>query len=132
MLNGNNLFGLKWIFKTKYHVDESVQKHKARLVSKGYSRQQGIDFEKTFSPIAQFKMVRTILALTAQLKWSLYQLGVKSAFLNGELEEEVCVSQPQGFEISGQEEKVYHLRKALYGLKQAPHTWYSKIRSYFV
>ncbi|XP_049410533.1 uncharacterized mitochondrial protein AtMg00810-like [Solanum stenotomum] len=66
-------------------------------------------------------MVRTILALVAQLKWSLYQLDVKSAFLNGELEEEVYVSQPQGFEISGQEEKVYYLRKALYGLKQAPH-----------
>lgn len=65
---GKNVVGLKWIFKTKYHADGSVQKYKPRLVVKGYSQQQGIDFEETFSPVAQFEMVRTIFALAAQLK----------------------------------------------------------------
>ena len=77
-------------------------------------------------------MVITLLALAAQLKWSIYQLDVKSAFLNGELEEEVYVTQPEGFMINGEEEKVYELKKALYGLKQAPRVWYSKINSYFL
>lgn len=130
--NGKNVVGLKWIFKTKYHADGSVQKHKERLVAKGYSQQQGIDYEEIFSPVARFETIRLIFALAAQLKWPLYQLDVKSAFLNGELEEGVYVAQPQGFEISGQEGKVYQLKKALYGLKQAPHAWYSKINSYFV
>lgn len=128
---GKNVIGLKWVFKTKLNADGSIQKHKARLVAKGYSQQQGIDFEETFSPVARFETVRLLLALAAQLKWKVYQLDVKSAFLNGDLDEEVYVAQPEGFEIQGREEKVYKLNKALYGLKQAPRAWYSKIDSYF-
>lgn len=93
---GRNVIGLKWIYKTKYNADESVSKHKARLFAKGYSQQQGIDFEKTFSPVARFKTVRIILALAAQLGWPVYQFDVKSVFLNGDLQEEVHVSQPKG------------------------------------
>ena len=128
---GKAAFGLKWVFKTKYNADGRVQKHKARLVAKGYSQQQGINYEDTFSPIARFETVRTFLALASQLHWPVYQLDVKSAFLNGELEEEVYVMQLEGFIIQGKEDKVYKLRKALYGLKQAPRTWYSKIDSFF-
>ena len=118
--------GLKWVFKTKYNADGSVQKHKARLVVKGYAQQQGIDYEETFSPVARFETVRMFLALAAHLKWPIYQLDVKSAFLNGDLEEEVYVVQPEGFVVEGMEDKVYRLKKALYGLKQAPRAWYSK------
>ena len=101
------------------------------MVAKGYTQQQGIDYEETFSPVARFDTVQLFLALAAQLKWKVYQFDVKSTFLNGELKEEVYVSQPEGFEINGKQEKVYRLRKALYGLKQAPRAWYSKIDAYF-
>ena len=94
--------GLKWIFKTKYHADGSVQKHKARLVVKGYSQQQGVYFEETFSLVAPFETVRTLLALAAQLKWSIYQLDVKAVFLNGKLDEELYVAQLEGFVINGE------------------------------
>ncbi|KAK9111245.1 hypothetical protein Scep_018764 [Stephania cephalantha] len=126
---GKNAIGLKWVFKTKFAADGSILKHKARLVAKGYAQQYGIDFEETFSPVARFETVRLILALAAQLQWMVYQFDVKSAFLNGELHEEVYVAQPEGFE-KGNETKVYKLRKALYGLKQAPRAWYSKIDGY--
>lgn len=128
---GKNIIGLKWVFRTKYNADGSIQKHKARLVAKGYSQQQGMDFEETFSPVARFETVRVILSLAAQLQLPVYQFDVKSAFLNGELAEEVYVSQPQGFVVNGSDNKVYRLRKALYGLKQAPRAWYSKIDSFF-
>ena len=81
--------------------------------------------------MARFETIRLLLALAAQLRWKVYQFDIKSAFLNGELEEEVYVSQPEGFVIDGKEEKVYRLRKALYGLKQAPSSWYNKIDTYF-
>ena len=124
--------GLKWVFRLKYHEDESIQKYKARLVAKGYAQHQGIDFDETFSPVARFETVRTVLCLAASLKLPIYQFDVKSAFLNGELEEEVYVSQPEGFVIQGSETKVYRLKKALYGLKQAPRAWYKRIDSYFL
>ena len=125
------VIGLKWIYKTKFKEDGSIQKHKARLVAKGYSQQPGIDFNETFAPVARIQTIRTILALAAQLELDVFQLDVKSAFLNGELEEEVYVKQPQGYEVKGKEDKVYRLQKALYGLKQAPRAWNSKIDGYF-
>lgn len=128
---GKKAIGLRWVFKKKLNADGSLQKHKARLVAKGYAQQQGIDFEETFSPVARFETVRTVLALAAQLQWPVYQLDVKSAFLNGDLKEEVFVTQPEGFIRQGYEAKVYRLIKALYGLKQASRAWYTKIDNYF-
>ena len=128
---GKDIIGLKWVYKTKYNEDGSIQKHKARLVAKGYSQQPRVDFNETFAPIAIIETIRLVLAITAQLELNVYQMDVKSAFLNGELKEEVYVGQPRGYEFKGKEEKVYRLNKALYGLKQAPRAWNSKIDSYF-
>ena len=125
------VIGLKWVYKTKYKEDGSIQKHKARLVAKGYSQQPRIDFNETFAPVARMETIRIVLALAAQMELPIYQLDVKSAFLNGELQEEVYVEQPEGYVIKGKEDKVYRLHKALYGLKQAPRAWNSKIDSYF-
>lgn len=126
------VIGLKWVYKTKFNEDGSIQKHKARLVVKGYSQQSGIDFNETYAPVVRMETIRSVLALAAQFKLSVYQLDVKSAFLNGELEEEVYVEQPQGYVIEGKEDKVYRLQKALYGLKQAPRAWNSKIDGYLL
>ena len=115
----------------QYHADGTIQKHKTRLVAKGYSQKQGIDFEETFSQVAHFETIRTFLAFATQLNWYVYQFDVKSAFLNGALEEKVYVGQLKGF-VSFDENKVYRLKKALYGLKQAPRTWYKKVDSYFL
>ncbi|PNX86396.1 putative LRR receptor-like protein kinase, partial [Trifolium pratense] len=122
----------EWVYKTKLNPDGSIQKHKARLVAKGYSQQPGVDYNETFAPVARLDTIRALIALSAQKGWSIYQLDVKSAFLNGILEEEIYVEQPQGFVVKGNEDKVLRLRKALYGLKQAPRAWYSRIDQYFM
>ncbi|KAM1485555.1 hypothetical protein TB1_036396 [Malus domestica] len=126
------VIGVKWVYKVKLNLDGSVQKNKARLVAKGYSQKPGVDFNETFAPVARLDTIRTLIALAAKKGWKLHQLDVKSAFLNGVLEEEVFVEQPQGFTNQEFPEKVYKLRKALYGLKQAPRAWYSEIDSYFI
>ncbi|KAM1251313.1 hypothetical protein ACFX2G_034427 [Malus domestica] len=126
-----SIIGVKWVYKTKLNLDGSVQKNKARLVAKGYSQKPGVDFNETFTSVARLDTIRTLIALAAQKEWKLFQLDVKSAFLNGTLHEEVYVDQPQGFEVKIQEDKVYKLKKALYGLKQAPRAWYDEIDTYF-
>ena len=118
---------MKWVYRTKLNADGSVNKHKARLVVKGYAQMFGVDFSKTFSPVARLDTIRLLLALAAQKGWIIHHMDVKSAFLNGHLEEEIFVEQPEGFVVHGQEEKVYRLKKALYGLKQAPRSWYGRI-----
>ncbi|KAH9664737.1 Integrase catalytic domain-containing protein [Citrus sinensis] len=99
--NGKETIGLKWIFKIKYNEDGSVQKYKAWLVAKGYSQLRGVDFTETFAPVARMETIRTVLALAAQIELNVFQLDVKSAFLNGEIEEEVYVEQPKGYEVKG-------------------------------
>jgi hypothetical protein len=119
--------GVKWVYRTKQNADGSINKYKARLVVKGYAQVFGVDFSETFAPVARLDTIRLLLAVAAQKNWKVYQLDVKSAFLNGYLQEEIYIEQPRGFEVRGQEEKVYLLKKALYGLKQAPRAWYSRI-----
>ena len=94
---------------------------------KGYSQQQGIDFDEVFAPVVRFESIRVLISIAAQEGWTLHHLDVKAAFLNGEVEEELYVKQPGGFLIVGREHWVLRLRKALYGLKQAPRAWYFKL-----
>lgn len=126
------VIGVKWVFRTKLNSDGSVNKLKARLVVKGYAQIFGVDYSDTFAPVARLETIRLLLAISAQLGWKVHQMDVKSAFLNGILEEEIYVEQPEGFLVKGEEEKVYKLRKALYGLKQAPRAWYSRIDDYLL
>ena len=110
---------LKWIFKVKRNADGSINKFKARLMAKGYVQRHGIDYDEVFAPVARMETIRLVIALAALNGWQIHHLDVKTAFLHGDLKEDVFVSQPEGFEIAGQEGKVYKLWKALYGLRQA-------------
>ena len=126
---GQRPIGLKWVFKLKRNANGEVIKHKARLVEKGYVQKQGVDFEEVFAPVARLDIVRMILAIAANRGWQVHHLDVKTAFLNGELAEDVYVSQPEGFVEKGKEHMVLKLSKALYGLKQAPRAWNIKLDS---
>ncbi|KAJ0566228.1 putative RNA-directed DNA polymerase [Helianthus annuus] len=124
--------GVKWIYKTKYDEKGNVDKYKARLVVKGYKQKYGIDYQEVFAPVIRFETIRLVLALATHHGWHLHQMDVKTAFLNGKLEEQVYIEQPQGYIQKGEEKKVCHLKRALYGLKQAPRAWYSRIDAYFI
>ena len=126
------VIGVKWIFKVKFNSDGSLDKYKARLVAKGYAQKEGEYFDETFAPTARYSTIRIVLALASHFAWPIFQLDVKSAFLNGDLEEEVYVEQPQGFQVKGCEHDVFLLKKSLYGLKQAPRAWYQKIDAFLL
>ena len=119
----------RWIYKIKHVADESIEKHKARFVARGFSQKERIDYDETFAPVARYTSIRTIIALAAKMKWKLHQRDVKT-FLNGVIEEEVYIEQPQGFEVEDRKTHVCRLKKALYGLKQAPRAWYGRIDSF--
>ena len=89
----------KWLYKIKHVVDGSIEKHKARFLARGFSQKEGIDYEETFSPVARYTSFRTIIALATKMKWKLHQMDVKTTFLNGVIEEELYIEQPQGFEV---------------------------------
>ncbi|XP_033138570.1 uncharacterized protein LOC103844422 isoform X1 [Brassica rapa] len=126
---GAKQIGLKWIFKIKRNSDGSINKYKARLVAKGYVQRHGIDFDEVFAPVARIETIRLLINLAAAHNWEIHHLDVKTAFLHGDLKEVVYVTQPEGFEVSGSESKVYKLHKALYGLRQAPRAWNHKLNS---
>jgi hypothetical protein len=107
-----------------------VVRNKSRLVLEGYSQTEGIDYEGTFSLVARLEAIRILLAFFVAKRFKLYQMDVKSAFLNGFLEDEVYVKQPLGFESVQFPHRVYRMRKALYGLKQAPRAWYGHSRGF--
>nr|GEY18901.1 ribonuclease H-like domain, reverse transcriptase, RNA-dependent DNA polymerase [Tanacetum cinerariifolium] len=125
--SSNIKHGLKWVFKTKRDAKGKIIKYKARLVAKGYVQEPGIDFDEVFAPVARIETVRLILALAAYRGWQVHHLDVKSAFLHGDLKEEVYVIQPEGFIQQGNLGKVYKLTKALYGLRQVPRAWNMKL-----
>ena len=122
----------KWVFKLKKDSDGKLLKYKARLVVKGFGQKKGIDFDEIFSPVVKMSYIRVVLGLTASLDLELEQLDVKTAFLHGDLNEEIYMSQPEGFEVKGKEHMVCKLKKSLYGLKQAPRQWYKKFDSFMV
>jgi len=106
---------IRWVYKLKTLPDGQIAKYKAWLVAKGFLQKAGLDYNEVFAPVARIETIRLVVVEACFRGWKLHQLDVKSAFLNGSLEEEVYVRQPLGFEIQGQEEKVYRLKKALYG-----------------
>ena len=113
----------KWVFKRKSDKDGNLTTYKARLVAKGYRQIQGIDFDETFSPVAMFKSIRILLAIAAFYDYEIWQMDVKTAFLNGDLEEELYMVQPSGFEDPSSAKKVCKLKRSIYGLKQASRSW---------
>ncbi|RVW83799.1 Retrovirus-related Pol polyprotein from transposon TNT 1-94 [Vitis vinifera] len=123
---GKKPVGCKWIFTVKYKADGNVDRYKARLVAKGFTQSYGIDYQETFAPVAKLNTVHVLLSLAANLDWSLHQLDVKNAFLNGDLEEEVYMDIPAGLETTSNFNKVCRLRKSLYGLKQSPRAWFER------
>jgi hypothetical protein len=127
-----NIVGTKWVFRNKQDEHKVVTRNKARLVAKGYALVAGLDFEETFAPMARLKSIRILLAYVAHHSFRLFQMDVKSAFLNGPIKEEVYVEQPPGFEDDKYPDHVYKLSKALYGLKQAPRAWYECLRDFLI
>ena len=119
---GKSIVTCKWIYKIKHVANGSIEKYKERFVAQGFSQKEGIDYEETFAPVARYTSIRSVLALATVMKWKIHQMDVKTAFLNGVVEEEVYVEKPLGFETHDRETHVCKLKKALHGLKQAPRT----------
>nr|GEZ71668.1 retrotransposon protein, putative, Ty1-copia subclass [Tanacetum cinerariifolium] len=118
--------GHKWIFKKKLRPDGTIEKYKARLVAKGYCQKEGQDFFDTYSLVTRITSIRILIAITAIHNLIIHQIDVKTAFLNGELDEEIYIQQHKGFVVKGQDHKVCKLVKSLYGLKQTPKQWHEK------
>ncbi|GJU11033.1 retrovirus-related pol polyprotein from transposon TNT 1-94 [Tanacetum coccineum] len=129
---GRHAIKVKWLWKNKTDAENTVIRNKSRLVAKGYSQQEGIDFEESFAPVARLEAVCMFVAYTTHKNFTIYQMDVKTTFLNGSLKEEVFVSQPDGFVNPNFPNHVYRLKKALYGLKQAPRAWYDKLYSFLI
>eukprot|EP00795_Rhopilema_esculentum_P007998 gene7998-biopygen1703 len=121
--------GCKWVFKVKYDKNGQVERFKSRLVAKGYSQKYGVDFDETFSPVVRFSSIRALLAFAVQNRMLIHQMDVTTAFLNGDLTEEIYMEQPEGYVIRGKENLVCRLKKSLYGLKQSPRCWNRKFRN---
>ena len=126
---GHRPIGCKWVYKTKRDPKGKIEKFKVRLVAKGFTQREGVDYEATFSPVSSKDSFRVIMALVAHFDMELHQMDVKTAFLNGDLNEEVYMMQPEGFVANDSGTLVCRLKKSIYGLKQASGQWYLKFHS---
>ncbi|GJS29737.1 retrovirus-related pol polyprotein from transposon TNT 1-94 [Tanacetum coccineum] len=126
------IIGTKWVYSYKLDENGVVSRNKARLVDQGYCQQEGIDYDETYAPVARLESIRILLAYACALDFKLFQMDVKSAFLNGFINEEVYVAQPPGFIDFAKPDHVYRLKKALYRLKQAPKAWYDRLKSFLI
>ncbi|GJR13145.1 putative ribonuclease H-like domain-containing protein [Tanacetum coccineum] len=129
---GKHAIGTKWILKNKRDARGIVVRNKARLVAQGHRQEEGIDYDEVFAPVARIEAIRLFLAFASYMGFLVYQLDVKSAFLYGEIEEEVYVTQPKGFEDPYFPKHVYRVVKALYGLHQAPRAWYARLSAFLL
>ena len=114
---GKSVVTSKWMYNIKHVVDSSIEKYKARFVARGFSQKEGIDYEETFSLVARYTSIRSVLSLATVMEWKIHQMDVKTSFLNVVVEEEVYLEQPLGFETHDRESHVCRLKKALYSLK---------------
>jgi hypothetical protein len=129
---GKSMVTSNWIYKIKHAFYGSVEKYKVIFVARRFSQVEGIDYEETFSHVSQYTSICTIISFAASMVWRLHHMDVKIAFLNGDIEEEVYIEQPDGFVIHEKESHVCRLNKALYGLKQESRAWYEKIDGYLM
>ncbi|ONK68535.1 uncharacterized protein A4U43_C05F12950 [Asparagus officinalis] len=128
---GQKIVGCKWVFKKKEGApDTDSVRYKARLVAKDYSQTEGVDFNEVFSPVIKHTSIRVLFAMVAHFNLELEQLDVKTAFLHGELDEQIFMHQPEGFIVEGKEDHVCRLKKSLYGLKQSPRQWYLRFDTF--
>nr|GEY57425.1 hypothetical protein [Tanacetum cinerariifolium] len=123
---------IKWLWKNKKNEDQTVIRNKAQLVAKGYAQEEGIDFKESFALVARLEAVRIFIAYIAHKSFQIYQMDLKTTFLNGPLKKEVYVAQPDGFVDPDHPDKVYFLRKAIYGLKQALRVWYDDLSNFLM
>ena len=121
--DGRQPIGSKWVFKIKTDADGKIERYKACLVAQGFSQKYGSDYDETFCPVVGMESVRTLVAMSVQHGLKLHQVDVTTAFLNGELKEEVFMQQPEGFAVAGKEHLVRRLKKSIYGLKQSSRCW---------
>ncbi|GKB27336.1 putative ribonuclease H-like domain-containing protein, partial [Tanacetum coccineum] len=129
---GKTAIGTKWILKNKRDARGIVVRNKARLVAQGHRQEEGIDYDEVFAPVARIEAIRLFLAFASYMGFMVYQMDVKSAFLYGEIDEEVYVTQPKGFEDPFHPKHVYRVVKALYGLHQAPRAWYARLSTFLL
>ena len=127
-----HIIDTKWVFHNKTDEEGNVIRNKARPAAQGYSEVEGVDFDESFTPVAHLESIRVLLALACHLKFKLYQMDVKTTFLNGFLKEDIYVAQTKGFIDPHFLDHVLYLKKALYGLKKAPRTWYDRLTEYLV
>ena len=130
---GKSAIGCKWVYKRKEDPTKSSgTRYKARLVAKGFAQKEGVDYNEIFSPVVKHTSIRVLLSIVAHLDLELEQLDVKTAFLHGDLNEEIYMHQPEGYKVEGKESQVCRLRKSLYGLKQSPRQWYKRFDSFML
>ena len=129
---GKKAIGTRWVYKLKRNADGSLDRFKARLVAKGYAQSKGVDYNEVFSPVARYSAIRSLLALANANDLEVHQMDVKTAFLNGSIDSEIYMTQPEGYVDVERPNHVCKLRKSIYGLKQSARCWYSTLDQYLI